>query len=78
MLAPPGVARGDRRGGGDRREEPAAINYDHVPNATYSDPEVASVGLTEAAARARGYKVKVAGFRSRPRQGADPDAQRGS
>ncbi|HSN69212.1 MAG TPA: dihydrolipoyl dehydrogenase, partial [Thermoanaerobaculia bacterium] len=38
------------------------INYDHVPNATYSDPEVASVGLSEAKARERGYDVKVGKF----------------
>ena len=43
-------------------KNPRPINYDHVPNATYSDPEVASVGLTEAAARARGHKVKVGKF----------------
>jgi dihydrolipoamide dehydrogenase len=43
-------------------KNPRPIDYDHVPNATYSDPEVASVGLTEAAARARGYKVKVGKF----------------
>jgi dihydrolipoamide dehydrogenase len=43
-------------------KNPRPINYDHVPNATYSDPEVASVGLTEAAARARGYTVKVGKF----------------
>jgi dihydrolipoamide dehydrogenase len=41
---------------------PHPINYDHVPNATYSEPEVASVGLTEAAAKARGHKVKVGKF----------------
>ena len=23
------------------------LNYDHIPNATYTDPEGASVGLTE-------------------------------
>lgn len=39
-----------------------AINYDHVPNATYSDPEVASVGLTEAKAKERGYEVKIGKF----------------
>jgi dihydrolipoamide dehydrogenase len=38
------------------------INYDHVPNATYTDPEVASVGLTEKKARERGYDVKVGKF----------------
>jgi dihydrolipoamide dehydrogenase len=43
-------------------KNPRPINYDHVPNATYSDPEVASVGLTEAAARARGHKVKTGQF----------------
>jgi dihydrolipoamide dehydrogenase len=32
---------------------PRPIDYDGVPRVTYSDPEVASVGLTEAAARER-------------------------
>jgi len=38
------------------------INYDHVPNATYTEPEVASVGLTEKKARERGYDVKIGKF----------------
>jgi dihydrolipoamide dehydrogenase len=38
------------------------INYDHVPNATYTEPEVASVGLTEKKAKERGYEVKVGKF----------------
>jgi dihydrolipoamide dehydrogenase len=38
------------------------INYDHVPNATYTDPEVASVGLTEKKAKEKGYDVKVGKF----------------
>ena len=38
------------------------INYDHVPNCTYCDPEIGSVGLTEAEARARGYDVRVGTF----------------
>ncbi|HEY3174717.1 MAG TPA: dihydrolipoyl dehydrogenase [Candidatus Polarisedimenticolia bacterium] len=38
------------------------INYDQVPGATYCEPEVASVGLTEAKARERGYEVKVGRF----------------
>jgi dihydrolipoamide dehydrogenase len=38
------------------------INYDHVPNATYTDPEVASVGLTEKKAKERGYDVKIGKF----------------
>jgi dihydrolipoamide dehydrogenase len=38
------------------------INYDHVPNCTYTDPEVASVGLTERKAKERGYDVKTGKF----------------
>jgi dihydrolipoamide dehydrogenase len=38
------------------------INMRHVPSCTYCDPEVASVGLTEAKAREMGYDVKVAKF----------------
>jgi dihydrolipoamide dehydrogenase len=36
---------------------PRPINYDGVPRVTYSDPEVASVGLTTAAAKERGHDV---------------------
>jgi len=38
------------------------INYDHVPSATYCEPEVASIGLTEAKAKERGFDVKVGRF----------------
>ena len=38
------------------------INLRRVPACTYCDPEVASVGLTEAAARKEGYDVKVGKF----------------
>jgi dihydrolipoamide dehydrogenase len=38
------------------------INLRLVPNCTYCDPEVASVGLTEAKAREAGYDVKVGKF----------------
>jgi dihydrolipoamide dehydrogenase len=36
---------------------PRAINYDGIPRVTYSEPEVASVGLTTAIAKERGYDV---------------------
>ena len=36
---------------------PRPINYDGVPRVTYSEPEVASVGLTTAIAKERGYDV---------------------
>jgi dihydrolipoamide dehydrogenase len=42
--------------------KPRPINYDHVPNATYCEPQVASIGLTEAAAKARGHQVRIGRF----------------
>ncbi|HXH05408.1 MAG TPA: dihydrolipoyl dehydrogenase [Vicinamibacterales bacterium] len=38
------------------------IDYDQVPSCTYCDPEIGSVGLTEAEARARGHDVRVGTF----------------
>jgi dihydrolipoamide dehydrogenase len=38
------------------------IKYNQVPSCTYCDPQVASVGLTEAKAKDAGYKVKVGKF----------------
>ena len=38
------------------------INYNHVPGCTYCDPEIGSVGLTEAQAKAKGYEVRVGSF----------------
>lgn len=38
------------------------INYDHVPRCTYSDPEIGSVGLTEAQAKERGHDVRTGTF----------------
>jgi dihydrolipoamide dehydrogenase len=38
------------------------IRYDHVPNCTYTSPEVASVGLTEAAALAQNRDVRCGTF----------------
>jgi dihydrolipoamide dehydrogenase len=36
---------------------PRPINYDGVPRVTYSEPEVASVGLTTSVAKERGFDV---------------------
>jgi len=38
------------------------LNYDRVPGCTYCDPEIGSVGLTEAKAKQRGYDVRVGTF----------------
>ena len=42
--------------------DPHPINYDRVPNCTYCEPEIGSVGLTEAKAKERGYQVKIGKF----------------
>ncbi|MGN0002357.1 MAG: dihydrolipoyl dehydrogenase [Sphingobacterium composti] len=38
------------------------INYNNIPGCTYCSPEIASVGLTEKAAREAGYEIKVGKF----------------
>ena len=38
------------------------VNKNRIPNATYTEPGIGSVGLTEAQARAQGHKVKVGKF----------------
>jgi dihydrolipoamide dehydrogenase len=43
-------------------QSPPALNYDHVPGCTYCDPEIGSVGLTEAEAKKRGHDVRVGTF----------------
>ncbi|MBI9036344.1 MAG: dihydrolipoyl dehydrogenase [Bacteroidales bacterium] len=39
-----------------------AIDYNNIPACTYTNPEVASVGLTEAQAKEAGYELKVGKF----------------
>lgn len=43
-------------------KNPQPINYDHVPGCTYCDPEIGSIGLTEAEAKKRGFDVVVGTF----------------
>ncbi|MGQ0561807.1 MAG: dihydrolipoyl dehydrogenase [Gemmatimonadota bacterium] len=38
------------------------VDYNNIPSVTYCHPEVASVGLTEAAAREKGYDVEIGTF----------------
>ena len=54
-----GIALAERIAGREFRP----INYDQVPGCTYCDPEIGSVGLTEAEARTRGYDVNVGTFK---------------
>ncbi|HEV2501209.1 MAG TPA: dihydrolipoyl dehydrogenase [Terriglobia bacterium] len=43
-----------------KKAEP--VNYRQVPNCIYSEPEVASVGLTEKQAREASYRIRVGKF----------------
>ena len=38
------------------------INHNRIPGCTYTEPQIGSVGLTEAAAKEKGYEVKVGKF----------------
>ncbi|HTI37594.1 MAG TPA: dihydrolipoyl dehydrogenase [Vicinamibacterales bacterium] len=54
-----GIALAERIAGREFRP----INYEQVPGSTYCDPEIGSVGLTEAKAKERGYDVRVGVFK---------------
>jgi dihydrolipoamide dehydrogenase len=54
-----GIALAERIAGQEFRP----INYEQIPACTYCDPEIGSVGLTEAEARGRGFDVRVGTFK---------------
>ncbi len=41
---------------------PYPFNYNNIPACTYTNPEVASVGMTEKAAKEAGYELKIGKF----------------
>lgn len=41
---------------------PAPLDYGNIPGCTYCSPEVASVGMTERAAKAAGFDLKIGKF----------------
>ena len=41
---------------------PEPIDYGNIPGCTYASPEIASVGMTETAAKEAGYEIKVGKF----------------
>jgi len=42
--------------------DPQPVDYGNIPGCTYTNPEVASVGMTEKDAKEAGYEVKVGKF----------------
>jgi dihydrolipoamide dehydrogenase len=47
-------------------EKTRPLDYDAIPRCTYCQPQVASLGITEAEAKDRGYDVEVGEFPFRP------------
>lgn len=62
MLAHVGSAMGIVAAEHIAGHETVTLDYEMMPRATYSQPQIASFGLTEAQARERGYAVKIGRF----------------
>lgn len=43
-------------------QNPEPLNYNNIPGCTYCQPEIASVGYTEKAAKVAGYELKIGKF----------------
>jgi dihydrolipoamide dehydrogenase len=41
---------------------PHLVDYDSIPGCTYCQPQIASIGLTEAKAKEAGYEIKIGKF----------------
>jgi dihydrolipoamide dehydrogenase len=66
MLAHVGSAMGIVAAENIAGAETVTLDYEMMPRATYSYPQVASFGLTEAQAKERGYEVKIGRFPFQP------------
>src|SRR5512145_195654 len=62
MLAHVGSAMGIIAAENIAGAETVTLDYEMMPRATYSQPQIASFGLTEAQARERGHSVKIGRF----------------
>jgi dihydrolipoamide dehydrogenase len=62
MLAHVGSAMGIICAENIAGAETIQLNYEMMPRATYCQPQIASFGMTEAQAKARGYEVKIGRF----------------
>ena len=69
MLAHAAFAEGEIAAATIAGEQVAPIDYDMMPRATYTRPEVASIGWTEEQAQAKGRSTKIGrvSFRSNPK-----------
>lgn len=62
QLAHVATAEGMVAVGAIRGKAVRPINRNRIPGATYTDPGIGSVGLSEAQARVQGFKVKIGKF----------------
>lgn len=62
MLAHVGSAQGLVCAENIADVETIKLNYEMMPRTTFSQPQIASFGLTEAQAKERGYEVKIGRF----------------
>ena len=62
MLAHVGSAQGIVCAENIAGHETVALDYNHMPRATYCHPQIASFGLSEKQAKEKGYEVKTAKF----------------
>jgi dihydrolipoamide dehydrogenase len=66
MLAHVGSAMGIIAAENIAGAETITLDYEMMPRATYSNPQVASFGLTEAQAKERGHNIKIGRFPFQP------------
>jgi dihydrolipoamide dehydrogenase len=66
MLAHVGSAMGIVCAENIAGAETITLDYEMMPRATYSYPQVASFGLTETQAKERGYEIKIGRFPFQP------------
>ena len=62
MLAHVGMSQGIVCAENIAGEPTVTLNYQNMPKATYSQPQIASFGMTEEQAKEAGYEVKVGRF----------------
>jgi dihydrolipoamide dehydrogenase len=62
LLAHKAIAEGVVAAEAIAGQSPRPVDYGNVPSCTYCHPQVASIGLTEAAARAGGREISVGKF----------------
>jgi glutathione reductase (NADPH) len=75
QLTPVAIADGRAFAETEFNDNPTPVDHEAVPSAVFSQPPVATVGLSEAQAREQGHEVDVYRTRFRPMQHVLPDRE---